>query len=106
LVAKRYVRHKQEFPVLPGYGFVSNLPDSSFGFPQLWIVDAKAQWQWTEVGFGSNDWEENVISKLEVAKAAKRKTAWNPATANDVKNHAANGVVRASPKRLASFVTS
>jgi thiol-disulfide isomerase/thioredoxin len=58
------------FPVLPAYGFVSNVVDSSIGIPQTWIVDSKGQWQWTQVGFGAvTDWEETVTNKLRVAEA-------------------------------------
>ena len=58
------------FPVLPAYGFVSNVLDSSIGIPQTWIVDSKGQWQWTQVGFGTvTDWEETVTNKLRAAEA-------------------------------------
>lgn len=64
-----YLKEKgYRFPVLPAYGFVSNVLDSAIGIPQTWIVDPKGQWQWTEVGFGAeNDWEETVTKKLKVA---------------------------------------
>jgi thiol-disulfide isomerase/thioredoxin len=58
------------FPVLPAYGFVSNVLDSSMGIPQNWIVDSKGQWQWTQWGFYALDnWEEAVTNKLKAAEA-------------------------------------
>jgi len=54
------------FPVLPAFGFVSNLLDSSVGIPQIWIVDSKGQWQWTQMGAGGlGDWEDAVTNKLK-----------------------------------------
>jgi thiol-disulfide isomerase/thioredoxin len=59
------------FPVLPGYGFVSNVLNASPGIPQTWIVDSKGLWQWTQMGFGAaTDWEDIVTNKLKTAEAA------------------------------------
>jgi thiol-disulfide isomerase/thioredoxin len=63
--------HGYSFPVLPAYGFISNVFASSFGIPQTWIIDSQGRWQWTEVGFGAeSDWEDRVIRKLEAAKTS------------------------------------
>lgn len=65
-----YLKEKgYRFPVLPAYGFVSNVLNSPISIPQTWIVDSKGQWQWTQGRFRAAGWEETVTNKLKTAEA-------------------------------------
>jgi thiol-disulfide isomerase/thioredoxin len=57
------------FPVIPALSYVDNvLPQ--IGIPQSWVLDAKGQWKWTQVGYGSDDaWAKDMLAKLETVKA-------------------------------------
>jgi thiol-disulfide isomerase/thioredoxin len=57
------------FPVVPAYSYVVNLLDG-FAIPQNWVLDAKGQWDWTQVGYGSDDaWVKDMLAKLDAVKA-------------------------------------
>jgi len=57
------------FPVIPALSYVDNvLPQ--IGIPQSWVLDAKGQWEWTQVGYGSDDaWVNDMLAKLDAVKA-------------------------------------
>jgi thiol-disulfide isomerase/thioredoxin len=57
------------FPVVPAYSYVVNLLDG-YAIPQNWVLDAKGQWDWTQVGYGSDDaWVKDMLAKLDAVKA-------------------------------------
>jgi thiol-disulfide isomerase/thioredoxin len=57
------------FPVVPAYSYVVNLLNG-YAIPQSWVLDAKGQWDWTQVGYGSDDaWVKDMIAKLDAVKA-------------------------------------
>ena len=57
------------FPVVPAYSYVVNLLDG-FAIPQNWVLDAKGQWDWTQIGYGSDDaWVKDMLAKLDAVKA-------------------------------------
>jgi hypothetical protein len=40
------------------------------GIPQSWVLDPKGQWEWTQVGYGSDDaWVKDMLAKLDAVKA-------------------------------------
>ena len=56
------------FPVVPAYSYVVNLLNG-FAIPQNWVLDAKGQWDWTQVGYGSDDtWVKDMLAKLDAVK--------------------------------------
>jgi thiol-disulfide isomerase/thioredoxin len=57
------------FPVIPALSYVDNvLPQ--IGIPQSWVLDTKGQWEWTQVGYGSDDaWAKDMLAKLDAVKA-------------------------------------
>jgi thiol-disulfide isomerase/thioredoxin len=56
------------FPVLPAFSYVTKLLDG-FAIPQIWILDPKGAWRWTQIGFGGEpDWEGVMIQKMESVK--------------------------------------
>jgi thiol-disulfide isomerase/thioredoxin len=56
------------FPVLPAFSYVTKLLDG-FAIPQIWIVDPKGNWRWTQLGFGGEpDWLGVMIAKMESVK--------------------------------------
>jgi thiol-disulfide isomerase/thioredoxin len=60
-------KHRYEFPVLLAYNFLNSMLDRA-GIPQNWIVDPKGEWVSIEIGTSfENDWEGNVIRRLEAA---------------------------------------
>ena len=56
------------FPVVPAYSYVVSLLDG-YAIPQNWIVNPQGKWQWTQVGFGSDDaWQKDMLAKLDSVK--------------------------------------
>jgi thiol-disulfide isomerase/thioredoxin len=57
------------FPVIPALSYVDDvLPQ--IGIPQSWVLDPKGQWEWTQVGYGSDDaWVKDMLAKLDAVKA-------------------------------------
>lgn len=57
------------FPVIPALSYVDNvLPQ--IGIPQSWVIDTKGQWEWTQVGYGSDDaWVKDMLAKLDAVRA-------------------------------------
>jgi thiol-disulfide isomerase/thioredoxin len=57
------------FPVVPAYSYVVNLLDG-YAIPQNWVLSPKGQWEWTQVGYGSDDaWVKDMLAKLDAVKA-------------------------------------
>jgi thiol-disulfide isomerase/thioredoxin len=57
------------FPVIPALSYVDNVL-SQIGIPQSWVLNPKGDWQWTQVGFGSDDtWVKDMLAKLDAVKA-------------------------------------
>lgn len=57
------------FPVLPAYSFVVSMLDG-YAIPQNWVLNPKGEWQWTQIGYGSDDaWVQDMLAKLESVKA-------------------------------------
>jgi thiol-disulfide isomerase/thioredoxin len=57
------------FPVLPAYSYVVNLLDG-YAIPQNWVLNPKGTWEWTQVGYGSDDaWVKDMLAKLDAVKA-------------------------------------
>jgi thiol-disulfide isomerase/thioredoxin len=57
------------FPVVPAYSYVVNLLDG-YAIPQNWVLNPKGDWQWTQVGYGSDDtWVKDMLAKLDAVKA-------------------------------------
>jgi thiol-disulfide isomerase/thioredoxin len=57
------------FPVVPAYSYVVNLLDG-YAIPQNWVLNPKGQWEWTQVGYGSDDaWVNDMLAKLDAVKA-------------------------------------
>ena len=57
------------FPVVPAYSYVVNLLDG-YAIPQNWVLNPKGQWEWTQVGYGSDDaWVKDMVAKLDAVKA-------------------------------------
>jgi thiol-disulfide isomerase/thioredoxin len=68
LVAPYLKKKGYTFPVLPAYGFVTNLLDG-YAIPQSWLVDGKGKWQWREIGYGGeDDWAQQMTQKLDAMK--------------------------------------
>ncbi|MBI4892029.1 MAG: TlpA family protein disulfide reductase [Acidobacteria bacterium] len=63
--AEPYMKEgKYTFPVLLAGDYVQELLPL-ITIPQNWIVDAKSQWRWQQIGFGNADgWEEMMTAKL------------------------------------------
>jgi thiol-disulfide isomerase/thioredoxin len=56
------------FPVVPAYSYVVNLLNG-YSIPQNWVLSSKGQWEWTQVGFGSDDaWVKDMLAKLDAVK--------------------------------------
>ncbi|MDR3717539.1 MAG: TlpA disulfide reductase family protein [Bryobacteraceae bacterium] len=56
------------FPVLPAYGFVTELLDL-VAIPQNWIVDAKGEWRWTGAPDAPDaEWGAAMLKQLESAR--------------------------------------
>jgi thiol-disulfide isomerase/thioredoxin len=64
-----YMKEKgYTFPVVPAYSYVVNLLDG-FAIPQNWVLNPKGDWEWTQVGYGSNDaWVKDMLAKLDAVK--------------------------------------
>jgi thiol-disulfide isomerase/thioredoxin len=59
------------FPVVPAHSLVHNLLEDNVGIPQNWVVDAKGNWRWTQMGFAEqDDWGNQMLQKLESANAS------------------------------------
>jgi thiol-disulfide isomerase/thioredoxin len=57
------------FPVVPAYSYVVNLLDG-YAIPQNWVLSPRGDWEWTQVGFGSDDtWVKDMLAKLDAVKA-------------------------------------
>jgi thiol-disulfide isomerase/thioredoxin len=57
------------FPVVPAYSYVVNLLDG-YAIPQNWVLSPKGQWEWTQVGYGSDDaWVKDMLAKLDAVRA-------------------------------------
>jgi thiol-disulfide isomerase/thioredoxin len=57
------------FPVVPAYSYVVNLLNG-YSIPQNWLLSSKGQWEWTQVGYGSDDaWVKDMLAKLDAVKA-------------------------------------
>jgi thiol-disulfide isomerase/thioredoxin len=57
------------FPVVPAYSYVVNLLDG-YAIPQNWVLNPKGQWEWTQVGYGSDDaWVKDMLAKLDAVKS-------------------------------------
>jgi thiol-disulfide isomerase/thioredoxin len=57
------------FPVLPAYSYVVSLPDG-YAIPQNWLLNLKGEWQWTQLGYGSDDaWVKDMLAKLDAMKS-------------------------------------
>jgi thiol-disulfide isomerase/thioredoxin len=57
------------FPVVPAYSYVVNLLDG-YAIPQNWVLNPKGQWEWTQLGYGSDDaWVSDMLAKLDAVKA-------------------------------------
>lgn len=68
LVAPYLKKKGYTFPVLPAYGFVTNLLDG-YAIPQSWLVDSKGKWQWRAIGYGGeDDWVQQMTQKLDAMK--------------------------------------
>jgi len=65
-----YLKEKgYTFPVMPAYS-AGVLDD--FGVPQNWVVDPHGIWRWKQFGYDggtASDFEKNMLSRLEAAKA-------------------------------------
>jgi len=56
------------FPVVPAYSYVVNLLDG-YAIPQNWVLNPKGDWEWTQVGYGSDDaWVKDMLAKLDAVK--------------------------------------
>ena len=51
LVAPWLKEKSYAFPVLPAYSIVVSL-FNGYAIPQNWIIDPKATWRWTQIGYG------------------------------------------------------
>jgi thiol-disulfide isomerase/thioredoxin len=57
------------FPVVPAYSYVVNLLDG-YAIPQNWVLSPKGDWEWTQVGYGSDDaWVKDMLAKIDAVKA-------------------------------------
>ncbi|HEY3989662.1 MAG TPA: TlpA disulfide reductase family protein [Acidobacteriaceae bacterium] len=57
------------FPVIPAYSYVVNLLDG-YAIPQNWVLSPKGDWEWTQIGYGSDDaWVKDMLAKLDTVKA-------------------------------------
>ena len=57
------------FPVVPAYSYVVNLLNG-YAIPQNWVLSPKGDWEWTQVGYGSDDaWVKDMLAKLDAVKA-------------------------------------
>jgi thiol-disulfide isomerase/thioredoxin len=57
------------FPVVPAYSYVVNLLDG-YAIPQNWVLNPKGQWEWTQIGYGSDDaWVKDMLAKLDAVKS-------------------------------------
>jgi thiol-disulfide isomerase/thioredoxin len=57
------------FPVLPAYSYVVSLLDG-YAIPQNWLLNPKGEWQWTQLGYGSDDaWVKDMLAKLDAMKS-------------------------------------
>jgi hypothetical protein len=57
------------FPVVLAKSFVDDLIPM-LSIPRNWLVNAKGQWQWEQIGFGADpQWEQSMIDKLEKMKS-------------------------------------
>ena len=57
------------FPVVPAYSYVVNLLNG-YAIPQNWVLSPKGDWEWTQVGYGSDDaWVKDMLAKLAAVKA-------------------------------------
>jgi thiol-disulfide isomerase/thioredoxin len=65
-----YLKEKgYTFPVVPAYSYVVNLLDG-FAIPQNWVLNPKGNWEWTQIGYGSDDsWVTDMLAKLDTVKA-------------------------------------
>lgn len=72
LVAPFMKENKFSFPVLFAHSFTFELLDG-IGIPQNWLLDAKGNWIWTQLGFDASDpdWAGTMIKKLELAGEGK-----------------------------------
>jgi thiol-disulfide isomerase/thioredoxin len=72
LVAPFMKENKFTFPVLLAYGFTRELLDG-IGIPQNWLIDAKGNWLWTQMGFDASDadWVNTMVKKLELARQSQ-----------------------------------
>ncbi len=60
------------FPVLPVHSLVLDLLENDIAIPQNWVVDAKGNWRWTQMGFGEQqDWGREMLLKLESANTSE-----------------------------------
>jgi thiol-disulfide isomerase/thioredoxin len=68
-----YLKEKgYTFPVVPALSLVNSVLDQNVGIPQIWVLDPKGTWQWTQVGYGAeDDWARVMMQKLETAKISK-----------------------------------
>lgn len=72
MVAPFLKQNGYTFPVLPAWTYINQvLPD--WTIPQNWIVDAKGQWQWQQIGFDEQqpDWAKTMVEKIDSVKATK-----------------------------------
>jgi thiol-disulfide isomerase/thioredoxin len=57
------------FPVVPAYSYVVNLVNG-YAIPQNWVLNPKGAWEWTQIGYGSDDaWVKDMLAKLDAVKA-------------------------------------
>ncbi len=57
------------FPVVPAYSYVVNLLNG-YSIPQNWVLNPKGDWEWTQIGYGSDDaWVKDMLAKLDAVKA-------------------------------------
>ena len=65
----RFLKKKgYTFPVLPAFTYTVNLLNG-IAIPQNWIVNEKGTWQWTQIGYGSDDaWQKDMLAKMESVK--------------------------------------
>lgn len=69
LVAPFVKENGYSFPVLPATEFVNDLLPN-IAIPQIWLVDAKGNWVWTQVGSSEGDaWVDELVKKLDAVKA-------------------------------------
>lgn len=57
------------FPVVPAYSYVVNLLNG-YAIPQSWVLNSRGTWEWTQIGYGSDDaWVKDMLAKLNAVKA-------------------------------------